>query len=45
MSMKQVRLGAVYYQMLVELSKVANKKPENFLGDMINAEYGKKKSR
>ena len=43
MSMKQVKLGAVYYQMLLELSKHAKKKPENFLGDLINAEYGKKK--
>ena len=45
MSMKQVRLGAVYYQMLVELSKVVKKKPENFVGDLINAEYGEKKGR
>ena len=43
MTMKQVRLGAVYYQMFVELSKVAKKKPENFLGDLVSTEYGKKK--
>ena len=43
MSMKQVKLGAVYYQMLLELSKQAKKKPENFLGDLISVEYGKKK--
>ena len=43
MNMKQVKLGAVYYQMLIELSKAAKKKAENFLGDLINAEYGKKK--
>ena len=43
MSMKQVKLGAVSYQMLLELNKHAKKKPENFLGDLINAEYGKKK--
>ena len=42
MSMKQVRLGAVYYQMLLKLSKQENKKPENYLGDLIT-EYRKKK--
>ena len=43
MNMRQVKLGGVYYQMLVELSKAAKKKPENFLGDLISTEYGKKK--
>ena len=43
MNMKQVKMGAVYYQMLLELSKHAKKKPENFLGDLISIEYGKKK--
>ena len=36
MSMKQVKLGAVYYQMLLELSKHAKKKPENFLEAISN---------
>jgi len=40
---EQVRLIAVYYQMLLELSNHAKKKPENFLGDLISTEYGKKK--
>ena len=44
MNIKQVKVGAVYYQMLLELSKHAKKKPENFLGDLISStEYGKKK--
>ena len=43
MSMKQVKMGAVYFQMLLELSKQGKKKPENYLGDLISAEYGKKK--
>ena len=43
MIMKQVKLGAVDYQMLLELSKHAKKKSENFLGDLISTEYGKKK--
>ena len=42
MSMKTVKLGAVYYQMLVELSKAAKQKPENYLGDVISNLYGRK---
>ena len=42
MSMKTVKLGAVYYQMLLELSKAARKKPENYLGDLISDIYGRR---
>ena len=43
MNMKQVKVGTVYYQMLLELSKHAKKKQENFSADLVSAEYGKKK--
>ena len=43
MSMKQVKVGPVYYEMLVELSKKSGKKPENFLGDLIAEKYQGKK--
>ena len=42
MNMKSIAVSAVYYQMLVELSKKAKKSPENYMGDLINDTYGKK---
>lgn len=40
--MKQVKVSAVVYQMIIELSKSARKSPENFLGDLITNAYSKK---
>ena len=42
MTMKSVAVSAVYYQMLIELSKKAKKSPENYMGDLINETYGSK---
>ncbi len=42
MSMKQVKVNPVYYQMLLERSKKAGKKPENHLADLIAADYQSK---
>ena len=39
MSMKQVKIGPVYYQMLLELCKSAGKKQENYLADLIAEKY------
>ena len=39
MSMKQVKVNPVYYQMLIERAKKAGKKPENYLADLIAADY------
>ncbi len=43
MSMKQVKVGPVYYEMLVELCKKVGKKQENYLADLIAADYQTKK--
>ena len=40
--MKQVKVSAVVYQMIVELSKSARKSPENFIGDLITTTYSNK---
>ena len=41
--MKQVKVNPVRYQMLTELAKGSRKKIENYLGDLIDSIYAKKK--
>ena len=40
MSMKQVKVNPVVFQMIQELSKASKKKPEHYLGDLITNVYG-----
>ena len=37
--MRSVKLGNVYYFMLLELSKKVKKKPENYLADLLTKTY------
>ncbi len=37
--MKQVKIGVIYYQMLVERSRKKGKTPENYLADLIATDY------
>ena len=41
--MKQVKVNPVRYQMLTELAKGSRKNIENYLGDLIDSIYAKKK--
>tara|TARA_B100000579_G_scaffold162142_1_gene131666 strand:+ start:399 stop:587 length:189 start_codon:yes stop_codon:yes gene_type:complete len=42
-TMKQVKVNPVRYQMLTELAKGSRKNIENYLGDLIDSIYAKKK--
>ena len=42
-NMKQVKIGPVYYQMLVERAKRKGKNLESYLADLIAEDYGSKK--
>ena len=42
-AMKQVKVNPVRYQMLTELAKGSRKNIENYLGDLIDSIYAKKK--